>query len=264
MSSVAPQKVLDPRQFSTWSQQDWQGFVQSLPMRGKDRADRKFNMLLLSPPFQHAFLEVGLFGSDEFFKKVPTFLNGTAGTSQRLQELLTRYPITRIMNHRRSGPAVEYMLFEIDENKYIEIRYVQNVHERANVDERIYGYWIIETPPRERYEELMELIERPEIYAQIIATLRVQNAARQVLEILLPRPVTNLALEYAGYPQKPKKSFEQLSELVYQDFSARVIKTAPFDFDDPMQSQRIEGSERAADVIADYVSGDDRLEEGSL
>ena len=263
--SLAQQHIARAGQFQYWSQQDWQDFVKYSVDKSKldtfcetrGQIAEGYAALELSQPFQRALLEVGVFGGAEFFQNIPCFYYCDDPHN-------FGYPIVRILMHRSSPDGIhelgEIVVFQTDEiARHILLRRPQDFAPGNFKTE----YWGVVFGCRLQNN----LISDPTTYEQITEIVNVGKVANALLKEMLPQGIAALALDYAGYPQKPNKRPQEMRQTLYEYYSDNNRLSHPsLSCADPLlaggnirrlPSDRVE---LVSSTIADYV-GEDRLEE---
>ena len=212
--------------------------------------------------FQKSLVEVGVFGVEEFAKRVPNLTRNDDYNN-------SGYPVVRYISHRSDSLRMEESLIFQSEKGTIEIhrtdggfRIDQDVRHKIE-------YWEIERPdfahpvpgfPSLRSLDAAKLILHPEIYDQIVDIANVDKVANAVLRNFLPQGVTNIALEYAGYPQKSLERIQDVHQLLFESFREYPESRESAYL---LHKHIVYICEGFASTIADYVGEDDRVENAS-
>ena len=219
--------------FPEWTQIDWINFFASGSYEHLDRS------LRIDPLFQEKLLEVGVFGGREFLERVP-FLTKSQPNP---------YPVARIVSFVW-GQQYQYLLFQSVDSDPIYLEKCVYPSKRE--------FWSVTSLKTEH----ANLVTQPALFATVTAIAGVDRVAKHTLTcFLLPRGVTRLALEYAGYPQTSRVRAQETHERLFQRLHERNRESAPLAID--INNRQNKSVENIATTIGEYIGSDDRTDDES-
>ncbi|MFI5333536.1 MAG: hypothetical protein ACHQT8_00010 [Chlamydiales bacterium] len=261
--SLAPaNQALDPSKYAQWTEEEWEKFEANAQLGDPN--------LTLSKPFQDRFME-HLFADAAYADKIPMFFQTEGAFDVFFPNGLPSIPyaIARsITPCFKSYELIEMLWFKTGDTT---TQTISRTH-----GNRLYaelGYWKFNTPRLKPYGE-HALIEHPEICRKIKQVTHLPKVFASTKEKTFPRPMTQLTLEYLGYPQKfcsqnNETTFARINNIracVFLSFAeVDYLQRDYFPFlldplgridciDIPHALQKISGT------IAEYVGEDDRVE----
>ena len=236
--SLVPQRALDVREYRSWSQQDWQNFVQS------GEAARLDRNALETDSFQKLLFEVGVLGGTEFFKRLPMIFLRDGSYDEHIK----RHTVLRVVFHSGQTDLLkEFVRFQFNGNLFVLAKHAVSPG---------YSFWEIVRPsiPNDR-----RLVSNPAVYTKIREIASIDRVANATLLSFLPQAVASLALEYADFPQKPRERFDEMQEVLFKHF--RLIDDRQFDFDQEHHNDAVGKIENIEKTIGGYVDVEDRVED---